>query len=327
MKKILSFLLLITGCLFAVWGLSGCSSVPSASQKEEKTVHIVCTNFAGYDFARQIVKDHGDVTMLVKPGTDVHSFEPTPQDIKKIQSADLFIYTGGDSDEWVDKILDGSDKKPKAVYKMMDAVNLLPEEHPEGMAEEKEEEEEHEHEHGEEVEMDEHVWTSPVNATKITKGIEKAISLVDEKNAESYQQNAVAYIGELSSLDKEFRNILASGKKHEIIVGDRFPFLYFVKEYNLSYYAAFPGCSKDTESNPKTIAFLINKVKEDHIPVVFHIELSNQQMSRSIAEATGTKDLLLNAVHNVSEEDFKKGITYVDLMKHNAKVLKEALGE
>lgn len=330
MKRILSSILLFFTCLSVAFGLSGCASISTSSsaQKGKTPLHIVCTNFAGYDFARQIAKDHADITLLVKPGTDVHSFEPTPKDIQKIENCDLFIYTGGDSDEWVDKIFSGSDHKPKAVCKMMDAVALLPEEHPEGMAEEKHDDskEEDKGDEGEE-EMDEHVWTSPANAIKITKAIEEKLCSIDKENTNSYQKNADTYISKLSALDNDFRNIVSTGKRKEIIVGDRFPFLYFVKEYGLSYHAAFPGCSKDTESNPKTIAFLINKVKEDDIPVVFHIEMSNQQMSHSIAEATGAKDLLLNAVHNVSEEDFKKGITYVDLMKHNEDVLKEALNE
>lgn len=328
MKRILFGILLLFTCLSAAFGLSGCTSSPASSSapKGKTPIQIVCTNFAGYDFARQIAKGHADITLLIKPGTDVHSFEPTPKDIKKVENCDLFIYTGGDSDEWVDKIFSSSDQKPKAVCKMMDTVALLPEEHPEGMAEEKQDSSEKEDEDGEE-EMDEHVWTSPANSIKITKAIKEKLCSIDRENATSYQKNADVYVSELSSLDNDFRDIISSSKRKEIIVGDRFPFLYFVKEYGLSYHAAFPGCSKDTESNPKTIAFLINKIKEDDIPVVFHIEMSNQQMSHSIAEATGAKDLLLNAVHNVSEEDFKKGITYVDLMKHNEDVLKEALNE
>ncbi len=142
---------------------------------------------------------------------------------------------------------------------------------------------------------------------------------------QTYQKNAEAYIAKLEKLDKDFHDVIDHAKRKEIIVGDRFPFLYFAKEFGLTYYAAFPGCSTDTEANPATIAFLVDKVKEDHIPVVFHIEMSNEQMSKAIAEATGAKNELLNAVHNVSDEEFKKGVTYIDLMNHNVKVLKEAL--
>ena len=166
---------------------------------------------------------------------------------------------------------------------------------------------------------------SPANAIQIVKALTETISGLDKDNAQTYQKNAEAYIAKLEKLDKDFHDVIDHAKRKEIIVGDRFPFLYFAKEFGLTYYAAFPGCSTDTEANPATIAFLVDKVKEDHIPVVFHIEMSNEQMSKAIAEATGAKNELLNAVHNVSDEEFKKGVTYIDLMNHNVKVLKEAL--
>ena len=181
----------------------------------------------------------------------------------------------------------------------------------------------HEHEHAHE--MDEHVWTSPVNAIAIVKAMSDNIISLDETDAEYFKKNTETYVGQLEALDKEFRDVIDHAKRKEIIVGDRFPFLYFAKEYGLSYYAAFPGCSKDTGSNPATVAFLIDKVKADNIPVVFHIEMSNEQMSKSIAEATGAKNMLLNAIHNVTAEQFEKGVTYIDLMKENVKALKEAL--
>ena len=173
--------------------------------------------------------------------------------------------------------------------------------------------------------MDEHVWTSPVNAIKIVEKMSAEIIKLDPNNADTYKKNTEEYIKKLQKLDGEFREVVNNGKRKEIVVGDRFPFLYFVKEYGIEYYAAFPGCSTDTDTNPATIAFLTEKVKEDNIPVVFHIELSNEQMSKAIAEATGAKSELLNAVHNISDEDFKKGVTYIDLMEHNVEVLKEAL--
>lgn len=202
---------------------------------------------------------------------------------------------------------------------MMDAVKLSEEEHQEGMQSEKEAEKEAG------PEMDEHVWTAPANAIEIVKKLNASISKLDGAHAEEYQKNADAYMKELSDLDQSFRDVIDHADRKEIIVGDRFPFLYFVKEYGLTYYAAFPGCAKDTEADPKTIAFLINKVKADQIPVIFHIELSNQQMSRSIAEATGAKERQLNSIHNVTQKDFDAGVTYVDLMRQNVKTLKEAL--
>ena len=385
MKKLLACALAAS---VAIFGLTACSNQDKADAHKLK---IVTTNFAEYDFARQITGDKADVKMLLKPGAESHSYEPSPQDIKTIQDSDLFVYVGGDSDEWVGDILESMDKKPNT-FKLMDAVDLMEEEVKEGMVhehhhddeheheheehadkheheheehaheheheehaheheheehaheheheehaheheheehahehEEHAHEHEHEHEHADEPEMDEHVWTSPVNAIKIVKKMSAEIIKLDPNNADTYKKNTEEYIKKLQKLDGEFREVVNNGKRKEIVVGDRFPFLYFVKEYGIEYYAAFPGCSTDTDTNPATIAFLTEKVKEDNIPVVFHIELSNEQMSKAIAEATGAKSELLNAVHNISDEDFKKGVTYIDLMEHNVEVLKEAL--
>lgn len=309
---------------------------------EGKKLQIVTTNFPSYDFARAITKEDAEVTMLVKPGAETHSFEPSPQDIITIQNADLFIYTGGDSDEWVDGILESVQNKNFHVFKMMDAVNLIEEETVEGM-----QEEEHEHDHAdadhgneeadhekadqaeeheeEGPEMDEHVWTSPKNAITIVEKLEETLSGLDESHKDSFKANSESYVKELEELDKSFKEVVDSGKRKEIIVADRFPFAYFCKEYGLSYFAAFPGCSTDTQPSAATIAFLTDKVKEDKIPVVFHIEMGNEDMVNAISKDTGAKKLLLNSVHNVTDSDFKAGKTYVDLMKPNVEALKEAL--
>ena len=278
--------------------------------------------------------------MLVKPGAETHSYEPSPKDIITIQNADLFLYTGGDSDEWVDGILESISDKNFHVFKMMDAVNLIEEETVEGM-----QEEEHEHadaDHGNEEadhekadqaeeheeegpEMDEHVWTSPKNAITIVEKLEETLSGLDESHKDSFKANSESYVKELEELDKSFKEVVDSGKRKEIIVADRFPFAYFCKEYGLSYFAAFPGCSTDTQPSAATIAFLTDKVKEDKIPVVFHIEMGNEDMVNAISRDTGAKKMLLNSVHNVTDSDFKAGKTYVDLMKPNVDALKEAL--
>ena len=320
MRRTGRILVLLAACLMVAAALAGCM----AEKKEEtplstaKKIRIVCTNFAGYDFARHIVKEHGEVTMLMKAGMDVHSFSPSPKELKAVADCDLFIYTGGDSDEWVDRVLDATGKEPASVCRMMDAVELSREEYTEGMRKEKGKE-------MDEEEMDEHVWTSPVNAIAIVKKINESVSAWDPAHAEDYRKNTEAYVKELAALDLRFREVMDGAARKEIIVGDRFPFLYFVKEYGLTYEAAFPGCAKDTEPDPKTMAFLIDKVKSDQIPVIFHIEMSNQQVSRAIAEATGAKERQLNSLHNVTQKDFDAGVTYVDLMKQNVKTLKEAL--
>lgn len=320
MRRTGRILMLLAACLMVTAALAGCM----AEKKEEtplstaKKIRIVCTNFAGYDFARHIVKEHGEVTMLMKAGMDVHSFSPSPKELKAVADCDLFIYTGGDSDEWVDRVLDATSKEPASVCRMMDAVELSREEYTEGMRKEKGKE-------MDEEEMDEHVWTSPVNAIAIVKKINESVSAWDPAHMEDYRKNTEAYVKELAALDLRFREVMDGAARKEIIVGDRFPFLYFVKEYGLTYEAAFPGCAKDTEPDPKTMAFLIDKVKSDQIPVIFHIEMSNQQVSRAIAEATGAKERQLNSLHNVTWKDFEAGVTYIDLMEENVKTLKEAL--
>ena len=327
-------ILLSTAVLFACGNKAGkeAETTAAVSTDAEKTAEtekntdapsegnklkIVTTNFPSYDFARAITKEDADVTMLVKPGAETHSFEPSPQDIITIQNADLFIYTGGDSDEWVDGILESVQNKNFHVFKMMDAVNLIEEETVEGMQEEEHEEEG--------PEMDEHVWTSPKNAITIVEKLEETLSGLDESHKENFKTNSDSYVKELEELDKSFKEVVDSGKRKEIIVADRFPFAYFCKEYGLSYFAAFPGCSTDTQPSAATIAFLTDKVKEDKIPVVFHIEMGNEDMVNAISKDTGAKKMLLNSVHNVTDSDFKAGKTYVDLMKPNVDALKEAL--
>ncbi len=335
------FLSIILSLLMAV-SLSACtkgggtepSSAPDSSEagETEEKVSVVCTNFAEYDFVRQIAGEAADLTLLLKPGAESHSYEPTPQDMITIENCDLFVYVGGDSDEWVSGILESVDQGLMKTVKLMDCVETVEEELVEGMqAEEHEHADEEEHsgeedEHAEEEqELDEHVWTAPANAMLIVQKLSDALCEIDPENQESYEQNTAAYLSDLQALDDEFREVIDSAARKEIIVGDRFPFLYFCKEFGLTYYAAFPGCSTDTEADASTLAFLINKVKEDNIPVVFHIELSNEQMCDSICEATGAKKELLNAVHNVSAEDFTAGATYLSLMEHNVEVLREAL--
>lgn len=303
MKKILIILLLIT--------LTGCG----IKNTNKKT--IISTGFAGYDFARAITKDSEniEVKMLLKPGAEIHDYEPSPKEIVDIQNSDLFIYVGGESDEWVKDVLKDIDTSKTKVIRLMDLVDVVKEELVEGMEEENEEHEEY----------DEHIWTSPLNAKEIIENLNKEIIKIDPNNKNLYTKNSENYLNEISDIDKEIRSIVDSAKRTELIFGDRFPLRYFVDEYGLSYYAAFPGCSESTEASAKTISFLINKVKTDDIPVILKIELSNGKIAEAIAKETGAKVLEFNAAHNISQEDFDKGITYVDIMRNNIKSLKEAL--
>jgi zinc transport system substrate-binding protein len=311
MKKLIYFLSFVFISLLI---LSGCTS-----KKETVKYTIISTSFPGYDFARAITKDSKDfeVKMLLKPGAEMHSYEPTPQDIINISNADIFIYVGGDSDNWIEDVLKDINTDKTKIIKLMDLVDVVEEEHVEGMEEHEEEEEE--------VEYDEHVWTSPINAITIINKLKEEIIKVDNDNKSLYEDNSNNYTNELSNIDNEIRSLVKNAKRKEIIFGDRFPIRYFVEEYGLSYYAAFPGCSEQTEASAKTITFLINKVKKDNIPVIFHIELSNGNIAKTIAEETGTKVLEFKTAHNISQDDFDAGITYVDIMKSNIEVLKEAI--
>lgn len=316
-KKIISVFIML---VIAVCAFAGCGDISQTKAKDGK-ISVVATIFAPYDFVRQVAGDNAELTMLLKPGAESHSYEPTAQDIKRIQESDVFIYVGGESDEWVTDILSsiGSDKTK--VVKLIDCVDAVEEELKEGM----EAEEEEEAGAGEEPEYDEHIWTSPGNAIKIVNKIAEALSETDVANKGVYETNAAAYAEKLTALDNEFKGVVESAKRRTVIFGDRFPLRYFVDAYGLDYYAAFPGCSDDTEASAATVAFLIDKVKTEGIPVVFHIELSDGKIADTICEATGAKKLLFNACHNVTKADFESGATYLGLMEGNVAALKEAL--
>lgn len=318
MKKLslLLFVMLI-GCVC----MTGCGK---KTQSDKEGINVVTTKFASYDFARAVVGDKGNVTMLLPPASESHTYEPTPQDIISIQNADLFVYNGGESETWVDEVLKDIDTSKVKVISCMDMVTLYEEETVEGMQAEEEEEE---GEEGEEVEYDEHVWTSPMNAKKIVEGIEKEVAEIDAANKDTYLENAASYEQKLDKLDSEFKEVVSKANNPTVVFGDRFPLRYFVEEYGIKYFAAFPGCAEDTEPNASTVAFLIDKVKAEKIPVVFHIELSNEKITNTICESTGAKSMLFHACHNISKDDFEAGVTYVDLMEQNVKNLDAAFNE
>lgn len=295
--------------------LVGCGA---EAAEETDGISVVATVFAPYDFARQLVGDRGEVTLLLPPGSEAHSYEPSPKDIIEIQNCDVFIYVGGVSDAWVTDVLESVGDGVRTVT-LMDCVELLEEEHVEGM-----EIDEHEHDDGE-VEYDEHVWTSPRNAKLICEKIAAALSEADPEGEAEYSAALEGYCAELDELDAAFTDVVANGVRNTIVFGDRFPLLYFAKAYGLDYYAAWPGCADEAEPSAATVAFLIDKVNEENIPVVFHIELSNEDMADTICEATGAEKLLFSACHNVTRAQFEEGVTYLDLMWQNVDALKEAL--
>ncbi len=315
MKKILALAFI---CLLIAGSLTGCGK-KNAEVEENGKLSIVSTIFPTYDFVKQICADKAEVTQLLPPGSESHTYEPTPQDIITIQNCDLFIYVGGESDTWVDDIL-SSMATPVKTIKMMDCVTTVEEKVIEGMEVEEENSAE-----PTEPEYDEHVWTSPKNAVKITQAVTDVVCALDTVNKDTYQANSAAYQAKLNTLDQSFASFFATVANKLIIVGDRFPLRYFADAYSIKYYAAFPGCSCQTDPSATTIAFLIDKVKAEKVSTVFYMEFSNHLVADSIAEATGIKTAELYAAHNVTAADLAAGVTYISLMEKNLAALKEAM--
>ena len=290
--------------------LCGCTAEPEQTHDKSK-LQIVCTSFPAYDFAREIAADRAELTLLIKPGSEVHSYEPTPKDMIRIQESDLFICNGGESEQWAKTLIT---PELNTIY-MMDCVDTV-EESADGI---------YNAEDGE-PELDEHVWTSPLNAIKISEEICNALCKLDTANAEEYKMNFTAYRAQLMALDREFRQVIKNSGKHTLVFADRFPMRYFALEYGLDCYAAFPGCSSETEPSAKTVAYLIDRVREYKIPAVLYMEFSNQKMADVICEDTGCKKLPFYSAHSVSDEQFRQGVSYLDLMRINLNSLKEALG-
>ena len=307
----------------AAAAVTGCGV--KQEEPDDGKLKIVTTIFPQYDFVRAIAGGTGavNVRMLLSPGEEVHSYEPTPLDIKEIQNCDLFIYVGAENDVWVDRILENmGDKRPETL-RLVDLTETVAEESVEGMMEEKG----HDHEESREEEADEHVWTSPVKAAEITEAIAQKMAELDPPNADNYLANAQDYEAKILDLDAQFRQIAENAERKILVFGDRFPIRYFAEGYGLDYFAAFPGCSSESEPSASTLAFLIDKVREEEIPVVFSIEFSNGNIARAICESTGAVQRTYNSCHNVTKEQMENGATYVSLMSENLEAVREALGK
>lgn len=315
MKRIYSFLLICLLC-----ALCGCHM---PEKQKNDTLQIVTTNFPAYDFARQIAGGYANISMLLAPGEESHTFEPTPQDMITLTKADLFILGGGKSDSWALRLLESSEPSEDKTLKMMDCTNNISNASTEEMHHAK-----HAHtsqDHSQFYAYDEHVWTSPQNAMVICEKIAEKLILADSAHAAAYSENLKNYLNNLSLLDASFSEIVENAPHQTMIFADRFPFRYFADRYNLTYFAAFPGCSGETEPDASTMKFLIDKVNTESIPVVFYTELSNRKIADAICEATNAKQLLFHSCHTVTKDEFERGETYVSLMEQNAAALKEAL--
>lgn len=311
---------LATVLLAAVLLMAGCTG--KGTSEDTDKVKITATIFAAYDFAKQIGGENASVELLLPPGGEAHTYEPTPRDIINIGNSDIFICAGGEGDAWVDRILDSIDNKDLKIIRMMDCVDVLEEELVEGM-----EPEEEEDEGGEEEgpEWDEHVWMSPANVKKIATVIAASCKECDKEHASDYDGKLEAYAKKLDELDGRFRELVSGATRKTVVFADRFPARYFVEEYGLEYYAAFPGCSDNTEASAATVSFLIDKVKEEEIPAVFKIELSAGKLAGIVADETGAEVSVFYIGHNISADEKDKGVTFIELMERNIEALKKAL--
>ena len=319
MRRLLSGLL----ALALAASLTACGQPPLP---EAGKTQVVCTLFPYYDFARQIGGDDVDVTLVVPAGRETHSFEPTPMDVIRISQADVFIYNGGESEQWVTDILDAAGEDIPCVLSMMDAAELHEEELVEGMQSGTSAHDHHDHdEDEEEIEYDEHIWTSPVTAMALCRAITDGLCQADPDHADSFRARLADYLAALETLDGTFRQIVAEGSRDLLVFGDRFPLLYFCREYGLDYRAAFHGCAGDTEPSLTTLKYLIDLVNEQHIPVVYTIELSSRKVAKAIAETTGAQVRTFHSCQTVSRSEFDAGVTYLQLMEADADVLREGL--
>lgn len=321
-KKLLS--LLTIGALSC--GFWACGSNENVIDQDNGKLNVVCISFPEYDWARQVIGEENEnvqLSLIVDNGMDIHNYQPSAEDMIEISNSDLCIYNGGTSEEWVEEAAAGGNQvKTVNVMELLE-TEVVEEELVEGMQEEVEE---HVHE-AEEAEYDEHVWLSLKNAIKAVNAIQTEVSTLDEENATLYQENASAYAKELEALNQEYAIMVQESKRNVLLFGDRFPFRYLTDDYGLTYYAAFPGCSAETEASFETIVFLAEKIKENQLPCILTIDGSDQAIAQSVKTSTGdnnVKILTLNSLQSVSKEKLEE-TTYLSVMEENLQVIKEAL--
>lgn len=298
--------------------LCGCSGGETADSADKPL--IITTIFPAYDFARQVFGDTAEVRMLLKPGQESHSYDPSAKDIVEINGCDLFVYNGGESDQWVESVLQAA--PDVETFRMTDAVSLLDEEHSEGM---QEDDHDHDHADGDEEEYDEHVWTSPDNAAAIVRALGSRAKALFPDSAAELDSNTESYAAQIEEIDGRLKALL-DGEQRYFIFGDRFPLLYFFKHYGLNYYAAFPGCGSETEPSAQTVTFLLDKLGQpDAVKAVFCIELSGRKLADVLAEDSGLDVVEFHSCHNITADDFAAGETYVSLMESNLQTLEKVL--
>lgn len=330
MKKwIMSSLAILLGILSISIPLAGVRTAEAGTTEDSgKKLKIVTTIFPEYDWTRAVLGDREvdvDLTMLLDNGTDLHSFQPAVKDIMKVSSCDLLIYVGGESDQWIEDALESAQNKDMKTINLMEVLGdtIKEEENVEGMQESG-----HGHEDEDEKEYDEHVWTSLRNASVICGIIAETLEEMDPENKDVYASNAAAYQEKLSNLDTEYQNTVDSAKQNTLLFADRFAFRYLVDDYGLNYYAAFSGCSAESEASFKTVTFLADKLDELGLKTVLTIEKSDDRIAQTVIENTETKDqkiLELNSMQSITSDEIADGVTYLSVIEDNLDVLKEAL--
>jgi len=303
--------------LLALALLAGCAAPPETA--DDGRVRVVTTLFPYYDMARAIAGDRAEITLLLSPGREAHSFEPTPLDAVTIARADVFVCNGGESEQWVDQMLDAAGEGIAVVCRMMDFAETREEEFVEGMQGADEDED------SDEIAYDEHVWTSPRTAAALARALCGALCEADEANAGAYRANCERLCAQLAALDARFTALRADAKRDLLVFADRMPMLYFCKDYDLRYRAAFHGCSSDTEPSLATLRYLIDKVREEEIPAVYVVDLDSSGIAEVVSESTGARIERLYSLQTVSRADFDAGETYLTLMERNLKALEAGL--
>ena len=319
MKRIVSVALAI----IIVLGLTACGG---SNKKDGGKISIVTTIFPEYDWVKEVVGENNDsveITMLLDNGVDLHSYQPTAEDIMKVASCDVFIYVGGESDGWVEDALKESVNKDMKVINLMDSLKgqVKEEEVVEGMQEEEEEAEEG-------PEYDEHVWLSLKNTKILVQKISDTLGQMDSAHKDEYQKNAADYIGKLEDLDVQYKDVVDQSEKKTVLFADRFPFRYLVDDYGVSYYAAFVGCSAETEASFETVVFLAKKMDELNLGTVLTIDGSDQKIAKTVVENTKLKNQSIrsmNSMQGITSKDVQNGVTYLKVMEDNLKVLEQAL--
>ena len=347
MKKVASIAILFFALAFM---LTACNTEAGKKDSAPKKISVVATIYPQYDWLKNVIGERADAVdlkLLIKNGTDLHSYKPSAQDIATIAKADLVVYVGGESDEWIEKALAATPKDGRIALNLMKALGdrVKEEEVVEGMqadpsASSGTEEQVHdkvtepaeatsEHHHHEEVENDEHIWLSLKNAWILVNALAQSLSKVDSANSSIYTANAVLYNAKLWEMDKEFATAVSNASQKTILFGDRFPFRYLVDDYGIKYYAAFVGCSAESEASFETVTFLAGKMDSLQLPAIFTIDGSNGKIARAILEASknskNAQVLTLNSMQSVTDEQIKAGVDYLSIMRDNLEVLKKAL--